>query len=115
MAVGSFAPNAWGLVDMHGNVSEWCQNWYEWDYPSGHTDPKGSTSGSLRVLRGGNWVSNPWFLRSADRSDIALGDKYSFHGFRVARREATLQYDSFPRSCVGMHREWKWKWLTIFL
>ena len=54
--VASFSPNAWGLYDIHGNVYEWCQDWYEKNYPSGNvTDPEGPSSGSDRVLRGGSW------------------------------------------------------------
>ena len=65
--VGSYPPNAWGLCDMHGNVSEWCSDWYA-EYPSGSvTDPDGVLSDPLRVLRGGGWDSDARLCRSAIR------------------------------------------------
>jgi len=80
-------PNAWGFLDMHGNVWEWCADWYAGDY-YGHSprqNPKGPSSGSVRVSRGGSWRLNPWFCRSATRGAGAPSDRDDNSGFRVAR------------------------------
>lgn len=66
-AVGSYAPNGYGLYDMHGNVWEWCLDWYD-KYPNtNQVNPSGSTEGTLRVLRGGNWGYDAVYCRSARR------------------------------------------------
>ena len=82
--VGQKPANAWGLYDMHGNVFEWCWDWYG-AYPSGaQTDPIGASSGSFRVSRGGCWYYQ-LFVRSAARACYSPTDRYDILGFRLVR------------------------------
>ena len=81
--VGSYPPNAWGLHDMHGNVLEWCQDWYG-DYPKDLIkDPNGSSNGELRVLRGGSWDNGARICRAGKRFWCAPGRHRSGCGFRL--------------------------------
>jgi formylglycine-generating enzyme required for sulfatase activity len=83
--VGSFAPNGWGLYDMHGNVREWCWDWYG-NYGSGaQTDPVGASSGMYRVERGGCWNYTAQILRSAHRGGISPSYRSNSLGFRLVR------------------------------
>jgi serine/threonine protein kinase len=85
-SVGTKRANAWGLYDMHGNVWEWCSDWYG-SYPSGSVvDPAGARSGTFRVRRGGSWYYYASSCRSAFRSGDVPGNRISNLGFRLVHR-----------------------------
>jgi formylglycine-generating enzyme required for sulfatase activity len=88
--MGRFKSNAFGLYDMHGNVWQWCADWYGADYygKSPVDDPGGPDSGVSRVLRGGSWFFAPTYARSAARYRGTPGDRMVLDaGFRVARTQ----------------------------
>lgn len=86
MPVGSYPPNAWGVFDMHGNVAEWCQDWYD---AEGYRrrridDPMGAEQGTARVLRGGSFRDVEADCRSAHRASADPSEAPETAGFRVA-------------------------------
>ena len=81
--VGSYAANAWGLCDMHGNLYEWCRDWYDKQLQASD-DPVGPASASYRVLRGGRWSSHGRYCRSAHRTSDDPSYRVNLDGFRVS-------------------------------
>ena len=82
--MGEKKPNAWGLYDMHGNVKEWCQDWYGAYGAEAVTDPSGPATGNLRVGRGGDRISLAAGCRSANRLSFLPGLPTDYTGFRAA-------------------------------
>jgi len=83
--VGSYPKNAFGLYDMHGNVFEWCRDWYDAKYYAAapDQDPPGPKTGSFRVLRGGSWIYGPNRVRCAYRASTTPESCSLNFGFRL--------------------------------
>ena len=89
--VGQLKPNAWNLHEMHGNVWEWCQDWYGHDYYRilSQKNLTGPYRGSGRVVRGGSWVNSAFYCRSACRS---IRDPASLYNFDPGYRSGALGF-----------------------
>jgi len=87
--VAAFPPNPFGLHDMHGNVLQWCADWYSKDYygKSPGVDPQGPAVGTSRVLRGGSWMDGASIVRSSARQEDAPEFRNNATGFRVVRTD----------------------------
>ncbi|MCR4574055.1 MAG: formylglycine-generating enzyme family protein [Lentisphaeria bacterium] len=102
--VGSYMPNGWGLYDMHGNVKEWCLDWYVYGYEQRPprrlrktammTNPTGPSTGSWRVIRNGCWHLEAARCRSAERYRIVPSENYDDIGFRIALIPVQGRYPS---------------------
>jgi formylglycine-generating enzyme required for sulfatase activity len=99
--VGKTAPNPWGLYDMHGNVEEWCYDWYGRYEAGNQLDPVGRADGDFKVTRGGSHGTFAYYLRSANRLGTLPEDKSWFIGFRVVLGEMP---DTDPLSLVPPKR-----------
>lgn len=94
--VDTFPPNKFGLHDMHGNVWEWCNDWYKEKYyeKAPDTNPVGPDTGAMRVLRGGSWFRYAGHIRSATRYKNRQTGQFADTGFRLVKSPVYLSKDS---------------------
>ncbi|MEQ7799231.1 SUMF1/EgtB/PvdO family nonheme iron enzyme [Pedobacter sp. ASV1-7] len=107
-------PNQWGVYDMHGNVEEWCLDWYGKYNAKEQIDPSGYENGLYRVSRGGNHNTPVKYLRSANRSALIPEDKTCFTGFRIVEVSQKINPENLLQNTAEMQiKSAKHRWVKV--
>ncbi len=91
LTVKAASPNKWGIYDMHGNVEEWCDDWFGPYTDQSQNNPAGPVSGTSKICRGGSHSTEVFYLRSANRASMVIQDRNHLIGFRVVPGPASAQ------------------------